>query len=78
MRPRLNYYPMSQQPIGTPKVRTRPTVDLYLSLMVECYGERHREPDGRLDLDRRCYRFARRAVRNIQRRHYRDGPASGR
>jgi cytochrome c-type biogenesis protein CcmF len=33
MRPRLNYYPMSQQPIGTPKVRTRPTVDLYLSLM---------------------------------------------
>jgi cytochrome c-type biogenesis protein CcmF len=33
MRPRLNYYPMSQTPIGTPKVRTRPTVDLYLSLM---------------------------------------------
>ncbi len=33
MRPRLNYYPMSQQPIGTPKVRTRPTGDLYLSLM---------------------------------------------
>jgi len=33
MRPRLNYYPMSQQPIGTPKVRTRPTEDLYLTLM---------------------------------------------
>jgi cytochrome c-type biogenesis protein CcmF len=33
MRPRLNYYPMSQQPIGTPHVRTRPTADLYLSLM---------------------------------------------
>jgi cytochrome c-type biogenesis protein CcmF len=33
MRPRLNYYPMSQQPIGTPDVRTRPTEDLYLSLM---------------------------------------------
>jgi cytochrome c-type biogenesis protein CcmF len=33
MRPRLNYYPMSQQPIGTPKVRTRPNADLYLSLM---------------------------------------------
>jgi cytochrome c-type biogenesis protein CcmF len=33
LRPRLNYYPMSQQPIGTPAVRTRPTGDLYLSLM---------------------------------------------
>ncbi len=33
MRPRLNYYPMSDQPIGTPSVRTRPTEDLYLSLM---------------------------------------------
>ncbi|UCC73233.1 MAG: heme lyase CcmF/NrfE family subunit [Gemmatimonadota bacterium] len=33
MRPRLNYYPTSQQPIGTPRVRTRPDADLYLSLM---------------------------------------------
>ncbi|MEE9134147.1 MAG: heme lyase CcmF/NrfE family subunit [Gemmatimonadota bacterium] len=33
MRPRLNYYPNSQQPIGTPSVRTRPGGDLYLSLM---------------------------------------------
>ncbi len=33
MRPRLNYYPMSEQPIGTPSVRTRPGGDLYLSLM---------------------------------------------
>ncbi len=33
MRPRLNYYPRSDQPIGTPSVRTRPTEDLYLSLM---------------------------------------------
>ncbi len=33
MRPRLNYYPMSDQPIGTPSVRTRPSEDLYLSLM---------------------------------------------
>jgi cytochrome c-type biogenesis protein CcmF len=32
MRPRLNYYPMSDSPIGTPHVRTRPTEDLYLSL----------------------------------------------
>lgn len=32
MRPRLNYYPMSEQPIGTPEVRTRPHEDLYLSL----------------------------------------------
>jgi cytochrome c-type biogenesis protein CcmF len=32
MRPRLNYYPMSQNPIGTPKVRTRPKEDFYLSL----------------------------------------------
>jgi cytochrome c-type biogenesis protein CcmF len=33
MRPRLNYYPMSTQPIGTPAVRTRPNEDFYLSLM---------------------------------------------
>ena len=33
MTPRLNYYPMSAQPIGTPHVRTRPTEDLYLTLM---------------------------------------------
>jgi cytochrome c-type biogenesis protein CcmF len=33
MRPRMNYYPMSQQPIGTPSVRTRPKEDFYLSLM---------------------------------------------
>ncbi len=33
MRPRLNYYPMSDTPIGTPHVRTRPHEDLYLSLM---------------------------------------------
>lgn len=33
LRPRLNYYPTSTQPIGTPKVRTRPTEDVYLSLM---------------------------------------------
>jgi cytochrome c-type biogenesis protein CcmF len=33
MRPRLNYYPMSQQPIGTPSVRTRPKEDFYMSLM---------------------------------------------
>ncbi len=33
MRPRINYYPRSDQPIGTPSVRTRPTEDLYLSLM---------------------------------------------
>ncbi len=32
LRPRLNYYPMSDSPIGTPHVRTRPTEDLYLSL----------------------------------------------
>jgi cytochrome c-type biogenesis protein CcmF len=32
MRPRINYYPMSDQPIGTPSVRTRPTEDFYLSL----------------------------------------------
>jgi len=32
LRPRLNYYPMSQNPIGTPRVRTRPNEDLYLSL----------------------------------------------
>ena len=33
MTPRLNYYPMSQQPIGTPAVRTRASEDLYLTLM---------------------------------------------
>lgn len=33
MRPRLNYYPTSDQPIGTPRVRTRPTEDLYFSLV---------------------------------------------
>jgi cytochrome c-type biogenesis protein CcmF len=33
MRPRLNYYPTSQQPIGTPSVKTRPAEDLYLSLL---------------------------------------------
>lgn len=33
LRPRLNYYPMSDTPIGTPRVRTRPNEDLYLSLM---------------------------------------------
>jgi cytochrome c-type biogenesis protein CcmF len=32
MRPRLNYYAMAQNPIGTPRVRTRPKEDLYLSL----------------------------------------------
>jgi cytochrome c-type biogenesis protein CcmF len=32
MRPRMNYYPMSQTPVGTPSVRTRPHEDLYLSL----------------------------------------------
>jgi len=32
MRPRMNYYPMSQNPIGTPSVRSRPTADFYLSL----------------------------------------------
>jgi len=33
MTPRLNYYAMSTQPIGTPHVRTRPSEDLYLTLM---------------------------------------------
>jgi cytochrome c-type biogenesis protein CcmF len=33
MTPRMNYYPTSTQPIGTPHVRTRPTEDLYLTLM---------------------------------------------
>ena len=33
LRPRLNYYPTSEQPIGTPRVRSRPTEDVYLSLM---------------------------------------------
>jgi cytochrome c-type biogenesis protein CcmF len=32
MTPRMNYYPMSQNPIGSPSVRTRPNEDLYLSL----------------------------------------------
>jgi cytochrome c-type biogenesis protein CcmF len=32
MRPRMNYYPMSTNPIGTPAVRSRPTADFYLSL----------------------------------------------
>jgi cytochrome c-type biogenesis protein CcmF len=32
-RPRLNYYPMSQQPIATPAVRSSLTEDLYLTLM---------------------------------------------
>ena len=32
MRPRMNYYPMSTTPIGTPAVRTRLSEDLYLSL----------------------------------------------
>jgi cytochrome c-type biogenesis protein CcmF len=32
MRPRMNYYPMSTNPIGTPSVRSRPTGDFYLSL----------------------------------------------
>jgi cytochrome c-type biogenesis protein CcmF len=32
MRPRLNYYRMSQNPIGTPTVRTRLKEDFYLSL----------------------------------------------
>jgi cytochrome c-type biogenesis protein CcmF len=33
MRPRLNYYPNSQQPIGTPEVRSTLKEDLYLTLM---------------------------------------------
>jgi len=33
MRPRLNYYRMSDQPIGTPSVRSRLNEDFYLSLM---------------------------------------------
>jgi cytochrome c-type biogenesis protein CcmF len=33
MRPRLNYYQMSDQPIGTPSVRSRLNEDFYLSLM---------------------------------------------
>jgi cytochrome c-type biogenesis protein CcmF len=32
MQPRMNYYPMSQNPVGTPSVRTRLHEDLYLSL----------------------------------------------
>jgi len=31
--PSLNYYQMSDQPIGTPAVRTRPHEDLYITLM---------------------------------------------
>ncbi len=33
MRPRMNYYRMSDQPIGTPSVRSRLNEDFYLSLM---------------------------------------------
>lgn len=33
MQPRLNYYQSSQQPIGTPAVRSTPKEDLYLTLM---------------------------------------------
>jgi cytochrome c-type biogenesis protein CcmF len=33
MDPRLNFYPMSDQPITTPSVRTRPHRDLYANLM---------------------------------------------
>lgn len=33
MRPRMNYYPNSQQPIGTPSVRSTLKEDLYLTLM---------------------------------------------
>jgi len=31
--PRMNYYAMSKDPIGTPEVRTKLTHDLYLSIM---------------------------------------------
>ncbi len=33
MEPRMNFYPMSQQPVPTPEVRSGPTGDLYLNLM---------------------------------------------
>ena len=33
MQPRLNYYRSSEQPIGTPAVRSTPKEDLYLTLM---------------------------------------------
>jgi cytochrome c-type biogenesis protein CcmF len=33
MQPRMNYYPNSQQPIGTPSVRSTLKEDLYLTLM---------------------------------------------
>jgi cytochrome c-type biogenesis protein CcmF len=33
MDPRLNFYPMSEQPITTPSVRSRPHRDLYANLM---------------------------------------------
>jgi cytochrome c-type biogenesis protein CcmF len=33
MQPRMNYYPNSQQPIGTPSVRSSLKEDLYLTLM---------------------------------------------
>jgi cytochrome c-type biogenesis protein CcmF len=33
MEPRMNFYPMSQQPVPTPDVRSGPFGDLYLNLM---------------------------------------------
>jgi cytochrome c-type biogenesis protein CcmF len=33
MEPRMNFYPMSQQPVPTPDVRSGPGGDLYLNLM---------------------------------------------
>ncbi|HET9011271.1 MAG TPA: cytochrome c-type biogenesis CcmF C-terminal domain-containing protein, partial [Gemmatimonadaceae bacterium] len=33
MEPRMNFYPMSQQPVPTPDVRSGPSGDLYLNLM---------------------------------------------
>jgi cytochrome c-type biogenesis protein CcmF len=33
MEPRMNFYPMSQQPVPTPDVRSGPRGDLYLNLM---------------------------------------------
>ena len=32
MEPRMNFYPMSQQPVPTPDVRSGPLGDLYLNL----------------------------------------------
>ena len=32
MDPRMNFYPMSDQPIPTPSVRSRPAGDLYINL----------------------------------------------